>query len=67
MNEILLVFNLRIVYEPRWIGIEDDRVAYDHFELAASHEIKACYLPDELYQELRNFVEGVERAHNEAG
>jgi len=67
MNEILLVHNLRIVYEPHWVGIEDGRVAYDHFKLAASHEIKACYLPDELYQELRNFIEDVERAHNEAG
>jgi len=67
MSEILLVHNLRIIYEPHWVDIVDGKVTYDYSEIAASHEIKACYLPVELYQQLLDFVEGVERAHDEAG
>ena len=67
MKEILLVQNLRLVYEPHWIGFGDSGVDYDHFEIGASHEIEAKYLPRELYVELRKFIQNVEQAHDRAG
>lgn len=67
MKEILQILNLRMVYEPHWVGIEDGKVIYDHCEIAASHEIEVRYLPKELYAQLREFVEKVEQAHDRKG
>ena len=67
MKEILLFLNLRIVYNPHWVGVEGGLVKYDHSEIGASHEIEARYLPQELYLQLRKFIENVERAHDKAG
>jgi len=67
MKEMLLIQNLRIVYEPHWVGLEDGKEIYDYFEIATSHEIEARYLPKELYMQIREFVAKVERAHDQAG
>ncbi len=66
MKEILQILNLRVIYEPHWVGLEDGKVAYDHFEIAAQHEIAAGYLPKELHLAIREFVEKVEQAHDVA-
>lgn len=66
MNETLQILDLRIAYRPHWVGIEDGRVVYDHFEIGSRHEIEASYLPRELHMQLLEFVKQVELAHDEA-
>ena len=64
MQETLQILNLRILYEPHWVGVEDGKIIYDHFAIGTSHEIEGVYLPKELYYPLMQFVENVETAYD---
>lgn len=62
----LVIENLRVVYESRWLGTADaGRVPYEYFELG-SHEIECKYMPKELHAAIEEFVKKVEVAHDKA-
>jgi hypothetical protein len=68
MKEILQILNMRISYDPHWVGIDDDgKLAYDDFEIGGCHEIEAKHFPADLYTQVVMFVKKVEQAHSERG
>ena len=63
MDRIMQILNMRVAYEPHWVGIEGGKVVYDHFDMG-THEIEARYLPEGLREQLEKFIIDAEAAHD---
>ena len=65
VKEVLVIKNIRVVYEAHWVGIDGDRIAYDNFDIG-THEIECKHMPARMQLDIKAFIRNVEIAHDEA-